>query len=252
VSGYAAIDQTPDPGRYIERLDEMRSTPFWSALKRRSLRLLEPRPGHVMLEVGCGTGEDARELARLVPGGRVVGIDSSAFMIAEACRRGGDFQVADAGQLPFADASFDGCRSERVLHHLERPRQALAEMVRVARPGARIVVLEPDLATLEIRGADPLVTQVHVQARIEHFRSPTAARYLPKWCCQLGLLDVTVDMPVLSFSTWREDTEAFLTAKYLQGRQVEDGWLASLRHAAREGRFYHGVSLLLVAARKAP
>lgn len=87
--------------------------------------------------------------------GRVVGLDSSGIMLAEARNRVAglnlpvEFCIGEAEHLSFPDNSFDGCRTERVLVHLKKPaRAALIEMVRVARPGARIVVYDADWGTL--------------------------------------------------------------------------------------------------------
>jgi ubiquinone/menaquinone biosynthesis C-methylase UbiE len=49
-----------------------------------------------------------------------------------------------ATRLEFADAAFDGCRTERVLQHVADPRTAVLEMIRVAKPGGWIVCCEPD------------------------------------------------------------------------------------------------------------
>jgi demethylmenaquinone methyltransferase/2-methoxy-6-polyprenyl-1,4-benzoquinol methylase len=53
-----------------------------------------------------------------------------------------EFVRADATALPFADASFDGRQASRVFGHVHEPVLALADMVRVAQPGARIVVVD--------------------------------------------------------------------------------------------------------------
>ena len=84
-----------------------------------------------------------RDLAQLVgPRGRVVGVDVSGAMIAEAKKRHAtselpvEFVEGDA-DLTFPEASFDRCRTERMLMHLDDPEKALAEMVRVVRRVAR-------------------------------------------------------------------------------------------------------------------
>ena len=104
--------------------------------------MLRVSEGNRVLDVGCGTGEDARALAQVVgPRGWVVGIDNSRTMIEEATRRQNglgapvEFYVGDACQIAFPDGVFDACRADRVFQHLREPRKALSEMIRVTRRG---------------------------------------------------------------------------------------------------------------------
>lgn len=113
-------------------------------------------PGARVLEVGCGTGDDARLLAALVgQDGRIVGIDASEAMIGVAQERSSDsslpveFALGDVRALKFPDSAFDACRCERVLMHVDGdPPRGIEEMVRVTRPGGRIVILDLDWDTL--------------------------------------------------------------------------------------------------------
>ena len=95
-------------------------------------------PGVRVLDVATGPGYVAGAAAWR--GARVVGIDLSAAMLAEARRHHPaiDFQAGDAEALPFPDASFDALVMSFGLLHLGRPDQALAEAHRVLRPGGRI------------------------------------------------------------------------------------------------------------------
>jgi SAM-dependent methyltransferase len=118
---------------------------------RRVRALLGLREGFALLDVGCGTGGFTRDAALFVaPGGRVSGADVSEALLGVAnhrARQSGlaiDYHLADAHDLPFLDASFDGCRTERVLQYLADPDVAIAEMRRVTKPGGRVVASEVD------------------------------------------------------------------------------------------------------------
>ena len=118
---WTEVDRTKDPTHFVRYLDSVSALDATAQYKRRSFRLLEPRDGDRFLEVGCGNGDDARELAQLVaPSGRVTAIDVSQTMVDEAARRGTegvDFALGDAHELRYADASFDGVRIDRGDYH---------------------------------------------------------------------------------------------------------------------------------------
>ena len=113
--GWSAVDQSADPGSFVRVLDEV-----WQdreddpAEYRTSFLLLDVGPGAQVLEVGCGRGGAARALAtRVGSAGRVVGVDNSATMIAEAQQRTGvlglpvECCVADVHYLSFDAHTFE-------------------------------------------------------------------------------------------------------------------------------------------------
>jgi 2-polyprenyl-3-methyl-5-hydroxy-6-metoxy-1,4-benzoquinol methylase len=110
------------------------------------LELLGDVRGRRILDVGCGDGTFALELARR--GAVVSGIDASAAMVAAAHARaasqGADvhFQVATAGQIPFAAEEFDAVTAITILCFVAAPGAEFAEMARVLRPGGRFVIGE--------------------------------------------------------------------------------------------------------------
>jgi arsenite methyltransferase len=109
---------------------------------------LDIPPGGVALDVGSGPGNVTASLARAAgPGGLAVGVDISEPMLARAVRAEAGPQVgflrADAQRLPFRDETFDAVLSIAMLQLIPEPSVALAEMVRVLRPGARMAVMVP-------------------------------------------------------------------------------------------------------------
>lgn len=104
--------------------------------------------GGTALDVGCGPGNVTAALGRAVgPGGLALGVDISEPMLARAVSAEAGpnvgFLRADAQRLPFRDASVDAVVSVAMLHLIPDPAVALAEMVRVLRPGRRMAVMVP-------------------------------------------------------------------------------------------------------------
>jgi demethylmenaquinone methyltransferase/2-methoxy-6-polyprenyl-1,4-benzoquinol methylase len=119
------------------------------AWRRRAARLADPPLGRPALDLCCGTGEQALELARLGRG-PVVGIDFARPMLhlaREKARRAGlsgvaSFQEADALHLPFAAGAFSCAATTFSLRNVTDVPGLLAEMRRVVAPGGRIVTTE--------------------------------------------------------------------------------------------------------------
>jgi ubiquinone/menaquinone biosynthesis C-methylase UbiE len=107
--------------------------------------------GSVVLEVGCGVGAQTVTLARQSPEARIVAMDISEDSLAAARKRilsagfrNVVFQQADIFSMPFAPDAFDHVFACFVLEHLSKPREALAYLYRVLKPGGTITVIEGD------------------------------------------------------------------------------------------------------------
>src|SRR6266545_7708835 len=102
------------------------STPFFE---------LVPPPGRATLEIGCGEGRVARDLA--ARGHRVTGIDASPTLLdaARAADPNGEYVLADAASLPFPDESFDLAVAYNSLQVVDDMSAAVREAGRVLRPG---------------------------------------------------------------------------------------------------------------------
>ena len=265
ASSFSNVDASGDPKSFVRWLEYAKGMTYFQALKSWTYQVLELSPGASVLDVGCGLGLDVQALARLVgPGGRAVGVDSSTTMIAEARQRAEgsglplEFVAGQAERLGFPDGSFDGCRAERVLQHVEHPEQAVTEMARVLRPGGRMVVGEPDWETLFIDSADQRVTRAVVKVTCDNHKNGWIGRQLRRLFLDAGLTDVSVVCAVLTLTDFAEAEEALIARDCVQQAQVagaisaSDGehWLQQLADADRAGRFFCGLTGFWVHGRK--
>ena len=110
---------------------------------RRLVDALAEAGARSVLDVGCGTAELSSVLANRLPGLEYVGVEVSrlALRTAKTLGRPGEFLAADAECLPFPDGRFDAVVSLYALEHFAHPKEALAEMARVVRPGGLVGVL---------------------------------------------------------------------------------------------------------------
>jgi SAM-dependent methyltransferase len=126
---------------------------------RRFLPFLLPyvSSGMDVLDVGCGVGSIALDLAPAVAPGRVVGIDADSEQIKTARRSAAErvienveFVTSSVYELPFAEATFDVVYANAVLMYVRDQVGALAEMRRVLRPAGLAAVIDDDLGTVVI------------------------------------------------------------------------------------------------------
>lgn len=132
----------------IGAMDALRAQRETQRYKRHSYRLVPIRATRV-LDVGCGTGDDVLAMAeRCGPTTEVVGLERRAALVVEANRRARNvalnvhFMEGDARAMPFTDRAFDVVRADRLLDEVDDKDRVIAELVRVVRPGGRVVVLD--------------------------------------------------------------------------------------------------------------
>ncbi|WP_193596839.1 class I SAM-dependent methyltransferase [Microbacterium sp. YJN-G] len=108
-------------------------------------RAVAPQPGERILDLGAGTASSSASLA--ASGADVIAADFSAGMLAEGRRRHGHlpnlaFVRADATDLPFDEGEFDAVTMSYSLRNVQQPKKALRELLRVTKPGGRLVINE--------------------------------------------------------------------------------------------------------------
>jgi SAM-dependent methyltransferase len=130
----------------VASLEDRAQMPTYRAMFRTLIDLIAPRSGEAILEVGCGAGSLVRLLAqRLGDANPITGADVNPFLLREAAQLAEAeglaglirFTEGNAEALPFADEAFDCVYSVTVFEECDAGR-AIAEALRVVRPGGRV------------------------------------------------------------------------------------------------------------------
>ncbi len=260
VTQFNSVDQAANPAFFPQFMDTSHALQTASAYKQRIMEQLALQEGATVLDVGCGTGQDAQDLAQAVgPRGRVVGVDCSETMLQVARSRTAqlpiEYILADAIHLPFADASFDGCQASRVLGYLPEPELALAEMVRVARPGARIVTADADFDLTVVEIPDRALVRKMVHAICDQVQQGWLGRQMPRLFQQVGLEDVRVDGRMMRIDyaffqlAFHGILQRALEAGAVSAEELARFWTA-LAQAEQAQHFFAGSVGFIVSGRK--
>lgn len=125
------------------------------------LELSRPTAEDSVLDLACGPGLVACAFARQA--GQVIGMDLTPAMLEQAAKRQQEqgltnlaWQLGDVQTLPYADNSFSLVLTRYSFHHLLDPQQTLAEMIRVCRPGGRVLVADVALLPKKVAAYDQL------------------------------------------------------------------------------------------------
>jgi SAM-dependent methyltransferase len=267
--GYQRVDEDPNVDVLLATMD---GTAGWEATlrlrswERAHLHLAE---GERLLDVGCGRGEASLELAEdLGERGELVGIDASESMLRVARSNAGRarcrvrFSVGDACRLDEPGASFDAARSERTLQWLADPAAAVAEMVRVVRPGGRISLIDTDWSTFAIDvGCDALAALVRDWMRSERNRPSNLGGRLQDLVSEAGCVPLARTEATQTWTTWNPDASPApvgcfsmesLADDLVAGNQIpaaqRQRFVATIHDAARRGQFSMRLTMFAVLA----
>ena len=161
-----------------------------------------PQPNDEVLDVACGPGSVVVAFAGRVR--RSVGLDATEAMLAQARSLAArhnlnntEWYQGDVYRLPFEPASFDIVSCRFAFHHFERPEYAFAEMVRVCRPGGRIVLCDAVVSDDAAKAA--------AFNRMEKHRDPSTVAFRP--LAFLHQLFADAGLPTPSANTYQLPAE---------------------------------------------
>ena len=262
-SGFRSTDAADDAEAraLFDFLTAARRLPSVRAYQRQMRRLCAPVAGRRILDIGCGIGLTALELARLANRtGHVVGVDQNESFIAEAERRAAaqslsvEFRVEDARQLTFEAHTFDVCRTERVLMYIDQPQRVVDEMLRVVRPDGTLVFFEFDYDGVIVDARGRAFTRRVARLVANSVPSPSIGRQLPRILRARDVRDVsiTAHMILTPFAMFERVAGPVVARAVRDGAlpaRAADIWWRVLRRRDAAERFFAGFQGFVVSGR---
>ena len=269
--GYRSVDAQPNTSILVTGMDTTASWPAVRQLRAWERARLALTAGERLLDVGCGPGHVVIDLsAAVAQTGSALGVDVSDAMISEGRRRAAqagaavEFQVADALSLPVATGTVDACRSERMLQWVPDIERAAGELVRVLRPGGRLVLTDTDWGSMTLDLPDPELVGSVLRAT-EAARGPgfRIGAHLVNLMRDLGLVEIACTAATHVWTAWDPDAGPDVTGFFpirfvlpqladagILDRDTGDRFVADIEGAARRDRIFMSLTMYAVFGRK--
>lgn len=249
------------------RLEARGKHPTFQQMLNEYLDFMQIDGLQAILDLGCGTGFAAREIAKRPKfTGRIIGVDISPVLINQASKLADEeglssqieFRVGDSRSLGDSDNSFDAVIAHTLISHLPDPQVLIDEMIRLVKPGGLVAIFDGDYASLTFSHPDPqkgkaidelIVSSIVTQARI--------LRQLPLLLRSAGLDIIKAFSYVVSDVSkaefWASSVESMrklLPAANAMTAQEAETWANDRNQESNEGTFFASCNYYSYVARK--
>lgn len=253
--------------RDVERLEKVYAAPEIVEQRARTRAALRARPGEGGLDVGCGPGLLACELAREVgEAGRIAGIDASPDMIEtararvvrEGLERRVELSIGEAARLDFPAEAFDFVVAAQVYLYVNEVERALAEAGRVLKRGGRYAIVDTDWDSCVWLTSDRERHRRVMEARMAEFDQPHLPPRVPGLLRAAGLrLEHAAVIPLLdvrydpaSFSVGIIAPTKNLAVRHGVPPEEAEAWEADLHARTEDGQYFFSLNRFLFLATK--
>jgi len=232
--------------------------------RRRIAAALALQDGEAVLDVGSGPGHQVLEISAMVgPSGRVHGIDPADSAIAIASRRCSGlsnvhFELGDAAQLPFEDATFDAVMSSQVFEYLDNVSGGLREIYRVLRPGGRALIHDTDWGALLWRSSDEARMVRVMGVWDQHLTDPCLPQTLVSQLRDAGFSDIKVEPFVQLETEFDPGSVSGVLMRFILGYVESQGvpaseaaaWKSDLENLGAAGEYFFSSNEYIFVGRK--
>ena len=232
--------------------------------KTKSFQKMNLSSGNIVLDLGCGNGDDVVSMSNLIGSkGKVIGLDVNDEAIKSALTKvqpgsNIEFLQHNGEKLPFEDNYFDSIRSDRVFQHLKYPGKVLQEAIRVTKPEGTITIIDPDWDTLVIDSSDFRMTRKIIQTISDAILNPWMGRQIYRLMKEKSLINLDIEpvtITVIKFEdldfgvNLKPAIEHFVESHCFTKAEMDD-WLKDLQDKDRLGHFYSSLALTIVTGTK--
>lgn len=202
---------------------------FLKKLKEYSYKSFE-NVKDTILDLGCGTGTDAINLAQSFSVKKVVGIDHDPQMIEKAktniqSNSKVDFILSESTKIPFSDNYFDGIRAERLIQHLVKPEETIDEVYRCLKVNQPFVIVETDWASLTFYNENIKFNKKLIDYLTNHkINNGYASRNLISYVEKAGFTNIKIEIFPFVLNTLKEANE-YLWIEFIINEASKNGYL---------------------------